>query len=344
MTAAAKPRGPWVMPDATILLPADAPREEWLAERRNGLGGSDASTVVGVNPYSSRYELWLDKTGQLPEKQQTDAMRMGTLLEPVLRQIFVEDTGIPVRRIGLVANRARPWQMVSLDGLTEDGGIFESKTTNWRLADEWDDDQLSDHAEVQIQHGLAVTGRSHGWAICLIDGRDPQIRRVERDQALIDTINELERKFWFDHVKAARVPAMEPNALPIVKQRHALVGAGTATAADPTEVEPVIATWLLAKAAVKEAERVANEHEAHLRLLIGDAETLHVLGEERLTCKANGTFSQTRFAAEHPDLASELQVMKPALDVERLKTEYPVHYGTYRARVLREVKPKKAGK
>lgn len=343
MTAATRIRGPWAMPDARILLPADAPREEWLAERRKGIGGSDASTVVGVNPYSSRYELWLDKTGQLGEREQTDAMRMGRLLEPVLRQIFVEDTGIKVRSVGLVQSKTRPWQMVSLDGLTEDGGIFESKTTNWRLASEWEDEQVSDHAEVQVQHGLAVTGRSHAWVIALIDGRDPQIRKVDRDQALIDTITEAERAFWFDHVKTGRVPALEANALPIIKDRYSLVGSAT-TVGDPAQIEPLIATWKLAKVAVKEATRVADEHEAQLRLALGDAEAMHVLGEARLTLKANGTFSQHRFTDAHPDLAEQLQIMRPALDMDRLKSDYPIHYATYRARVLREVTPKKAGK
>lgn len=337
MTATTKTRGPWSMPDATIILPADADREVWLTERRKGIGGSDASTIAGVNPYSSRYELWLDKTGRLPERAQTDAMRMGRLLEPVLRQIFVEDKQIAVHRVGLVESKARPWQRVSLDGLTEDGGIFESKTTNWRLADEWNDEQVSDHAEVQVQHGLAVTGRSHAWVIALIDGRNPQIRRVERDEKLIATLLEMERQFWFDNVQADIVPALEAAALPVIKSQFSLVGAAT-TVGDPTEIEPLITAWKLAQATVKEADRIADEFEAKLRLHIGDAEAMYVLGAERLTCKANGTFSQTRFTEAHPDLAEQLMITKPALDMDRLKADFPIHYASYRARVLRESK------
>ena len=127
MTAVAT-RGPWAMPDAQIVLPADAPRGRWLSVRRSGLGGSDASTVVGVNRWSSRYELWLDKTGRLEEQAPNARMIAGQKLEPVLRSWFTDETGISIRRQGLVRSKARPWQMVSLDGLTEDGGIFEGKT------------------------------------------------------------------------------------------------------------------------------------------------------------------------------------------------------------------------
>ncbi|MGH3627235.1 MAG: YqaJ viral recombinase family protein, partial [Sciscionella sp.] len=46
------------MPDGQLVLGADAPREQWLAERRKGIGGSDIATLLGINPYQSEYELW----------------------------------------------------------------------------------------------------------------------------------------------------------------------------------------------------------------------------------------------------------------------------------------------
>ena len=42
----------------------DISHEQWLELRRTGIGGSDAPTIVGVNPYSSRYALYLDKIGE----------------------------------------------------------------------------------------------------------------------------------------------------------------------------------------------------------------------------------------------------------------------------------------
>ena len=42
----------------------DLSHEEWLELRRTGIGGSDAPTIVGVNPYNSRYALYLDKIGE----------------------------------------------------------------------------------------------------------------------------------------------------------------------------------------------------------------------------------------------------------------------------------------
>ena len=38
-------------------------REEWLKNRTKGLGGSDASSVIGMNPWKSNVQLWEEKTG-----------------------------------------------------------------------------------------------------------------------------------------------------------------------------------------------------------------------------------------------------------------------------------------
>ena len=152
------------------ILPPGAPREVWLEERRQGIGGSDASAVAGVNPWRTRWAVWLDKTGQAVDVEPTRAMRMGTLLEPVVKALFVEETGIGLADVGLLRSLEWPFMQVTPDAFTEDGGIFEAKTTSRWLAHEWDDEQVPDHAEVQVQHALAVTGRSHAWVAGLIDG------------------------------------------------------------------------------------------------------------------------------------------------------------------------------
>ena len=36
----------------------------WLKGRLNGIGGSDASAVVGKNPYKTNIELFEEKTGR----------------------------------------------------------------------------------------------------------------------------------------------------------------------------------------------------------------------------------------------------------------------------------------
>lgn len=275
MTATTTRRpGTWSCPDAQLVLPADAPRERWLEARRSGIGGSDASTVAGVNRWGSRYELWLDKTGRLPERPETQAMRMGTLLEPLVAQLFTEETGIATRRAGLMRSRTRPWQMVSVDRLTEDTGILECKVTNWRLAGEWDDGQVADHAEIQTQHAMAVTGRTHAWVAVLIDGRDFRFERVERDERLIEVLTDMEHRFWHEHVLADVAPAMEANALDVVKDVYSEVRIDARQADDPARVRDAIARRAAAEAEIKAAKVRKDVAEAEIVEAIGDAEAL----------------------------------------------------------------------
>lgn len=50
-----------------IATTKNMPRETWLQLRRNGIGGSDAGAVCGVNPYRSAFNVYMDKTGQSKE-------------------------------------------------------------------------------------------------------------------------------------------------------------------------------------------------------------------------------------------------------------------------------------
>lgn len=330
--------GRWRMPAAQLVLPADAPLDQWRAARRAGIGGSDASTVLGLNPYSSLLSLWLDKTGRLKDRGDTPATEWGRRLEPLIADWFADSTGIPVRRAGLVRSRTEPWQQVTVDRLTADGGIAEFKTTSWRTedADIWRDGDVPDHAEVQSQHGLAVTGRTHAHVVVLIDGRNPIHRVVERDDALIADITMLERNFWETHVLCDAEPPADgrPATTAALKRRYPTTDPNKMVAG--SDIEADLADRLLAaKQAVKDAETVHDELENQLRQAIGDAELLAVQGLERATLKQNGTFSEKRFAAEHPEMHRRFMVDQPRFHLPSFKETHPELYAKYRARVLR---------
>lgn len=114
-------------------------REAWMKNRTRGIGGSDISAVVGLNPYKTNVDLWMEKTGQTtPEDiSEKDYVKYGTEAECHLRELFKLD--FPQYTVDYVENNSftnskYPWAVASLDGwLTdEDGrrGVWECKTTN----------------------------------------------------------------------------------------------------------------------------------------------------------------------------------------------------------------------
>jgi putative phage-type endonuclease len=83
-------------------------RDAWLAVRKRGIGSSDAGAAVGLHPYKSPLELWMEKTGRdgnLPKtdpNDETSPMYWGTLLESIVARHYTKRTGRKVRRINAV--------------------------------------------------------------------------------------------------------------------------------------------------------------------------------------------------------------------------------------------------
>ena len=77
----------------------DMNRDEWLELRKQGLGGSDAGTVLGFNKYKSPFELYQEKIGEYSEEVDNDAVYFGNALEDFVAQEFAKRTGKKVRRM-----------------------------------------------------------------------------------------------------------------------------------------------------------------------------------------------------------------------------------------------------
>jgi putative phage-type endonuclease len=144
-------------------------REAWLEGRKSRIGGSEASAVVGLNPYMSNVELWEIKTGrrQAEDISEKNYVKYGTEAEKHLRALFALDYpqfAVDYVENNMFINDRFPWLHASLDGfLTEKEtgrkGILEIKTTNILQSmqrEKWDH-KIPDNYYIQILHYLAVT-------------------------------------------------------------------------------------------------------------------------------------------------------------------------------------------
>ncbi|TDD37821.1 hypothetical protein E1287_07105 [Actinomadura sp. KC06] len=300
-------------PDAELVLPYDAPRPVWLEARREGVGGSDALACLGLDPWKTRLEVYLDKVGQAPAREQTKRMRWGQVVEPAILEWFNEETGIPATRVGLMRSKSRSWQMASVDAAAADGGLVEIKNTNYHRRDEWEDDQVSDGAEAQSQHYLAVTGRPHAWVVAQIGGEPPVIRRVDRDEALIDTICAMELDLW------RMVEARTPPALEGGRASEDLVNRlfPTGVPGKPIDVDDAFVAKLAEHKALTKAEgnakRRKNELRDELAYVMGNATEAYYRGE--LVATRNNHVKTTASVADlrekHPDVAAEVVTETP---------------------------------
>lgn len=190
----------------------DLSYEEWLDYRKQGIGGSDASVVCGLNRYKSPVQLWMEKTGRMPDQQAGETAYWGTVLEPVVRSEFTTRTGIDVAEHPFILQSdTHPFMIANLDGIcenTEHGTcIFEAKTASAYKAAEWMD-SIPDAYQLQAQHYMAVTGCTGVYVAVLIGGNTFKWVFLERDDELISMIVRLEEHFW-EHVQKDTTPPID---------------------------------------------------------------------------------------------------------------------------------------
>lgn len=180
-------------------------REEWLDVRKRGIGSSDAAAAVGLNPYKSQLELWMEKTGrsqmlpQVDSNDETSPMYWGTLLEPIVAAHYTKRSGNRVRRINAVLQHPdEPWMLANIDREVFGAGdvqILECKTAGVNGERLWKDG-VPEYVQLQVMHQLAVTGKQAADVAVLIGGQELRIHRIERDDEMIQRLIELERQFW----------------------------------------------------------------------------------------------------------------------------------------------------
>ncbi len=185
--------------------------QEWLDYRRGGIGGSDVSIIFGVSHFRTGRELYYDKVGIKPAKEDEDSTwiqkKMGHLLEDLVAEIFSKKTGLKVFQIKKMFSHPKyPFMRADVDYFVElpDGtrGILECKTTNYQNRDAWDDEKFPYQYELQIRHYMAVMNLDFCYIACLWGNneKDFTYRYVERDYDFEDQIIEAEEYFWEEYV------------------------------------------------------------------------------------------------------------------------------------------------
>lgn len=180
-------------------------RDEWLEVRKHGIGSSDAAAALGLNPYKSQLELWMEKTGRdtdLPKPDPTDTtapVYWGTLLEPIVAASYTQQTGRRVRKVNAVLQHPdRPWMLANIDREVigaSDVQILECKTAGEFGARHWRDG-VPEYVQLQVLHQLAVTGKQAADVAVLLCGQQLKVHRIERDDELIAKLMLLQERFW----------------------------------------------------------------------------------------------------------------------------------------------------
>jgi len=168
----------------------------WLEWRQQGIGASDASSIMGESRFKSGAALLQEKRGKSRTFIQSAAMAKGVELEPEARRRYIETTGIEVHPICLQSTRYE-WLRASLDGLSiHHDAVVEIKcgASAYRHASECGTAPVYYYG--QLQHILAITGLASLDFWCFWPGYPEILIPVPRNDSYIERLLQRESEFW----------------------------------------------------------------------------------------------------------------------------------------------------
>jgi putative phage-type endonuclease len=262
--------------------------------RKKYLGSSDISAVLGLNPYRSAADVYLEKTGQLAAADESDACAAGSLLEGTLVDWAAKEAGLSWTSKDLMVKDQTGMLCANCDavgGLPNDANVISRADTiieakHSGLSEQWGEPgtgEVPPMVAAQIAHQFAVAGPDYRLCLvpaALIVGRRLEFRlyRVERDDAVAEEVARLGREFMLNHVRANVRPTDYRPSMDVLK-RIIRVPGKIVTLDDAGPVEE----WLAAKAALSEADSRAKLAHAAVVASLDDAEGAQLPDGRRLT-------------------------------------------------------------
>lgn len=205
-------------------------QQQWLEERRTGIGGSDAAAVLGLDPYKTALEVYLEKRGEIqaPDLSTNRAVQWGTRLEAVVADYYADVMGITLMQPATILRHPdHEFVVGNLDRFSPERRlVLECKTAGLAFNLEgWGEsgtDLVPERYLLQCMHYLLVTGYDRADIAVLIGGQDFRIYHVARDEEMIESMLPRYCEFW-ERVQSGDAPDLDANhrsALSFMRRRY----------------------------------------------------------------------------------------------------------------------------
>lgn len=279
-------------------------RDEWLEDRMQGIGGSDAGAVLGFNQYKSPYTLWCEKTGRIdPDVPDNEAMRQGRDLEQYVAERWMEATGKKVRRSGFsFQSKEHPFMLANVDRLVngENAGL-ECKTASALTRTKYDRGDIPASYYAQCMHYMAVTGLERWYIAILVMGKGFYTYTIERDDKEIEALISAEEDFW-NGVETDTEPCID-GSQSTAETLAKLYCESNGEEAELPELDSDAAMLDDLSSRIKELEAMKKQYENRIKDAMKDIEKCDT-GNAVVTWKTvtSGRLDTKKLKAEMPDV------------------------------------------
>ena len=262
-------------PTAKVFDNVDA----WLRDGVTCIGASESPALLGYGyadqSIISLYEAKINP--RFDDDDERELFEWGHAIQPVTLAMFSRKAKVPVQDLGpftRIRHPLYPWLACTLDGFTEDPnegpGVVEAKNIGHYSRKEWEADDPPLRVQIQIQHQIACTDTTHGYAVACVGGNKLAWRKVERNEDFIAALIAECGKFW-GYVTRRELPPVDESAATAAALGRLWPEDSGATVFGPPEA----ANWMReleeAKEAIKaqEARKMAAENQ--LKAALGEA-------------------------------------------------------------------------
>ena len=187
----------------------------WHELRSQHIGASDVAALFDMSPFTTLWQLWMEKSGNLPPEDLSDnkSVQAGTFLESGIANWAAHRWDMKIEKVvDYYTADDCPGMGASLDFQTDGGHPVEIKWSAHGDGWEYEGDTITcapDNYVLQVLHQMACTDAEYGWLIALIRN-EPRRMKVPRSEEIISKIKSHVAKFW-DSVRAGEEPPVDFN-------------------------------------------------------------------------------------------------------------------------------------
>ena len=310
-------------------------KEKWLKARKEGIGGSDAASVLGLNPYKSSMRVYMDKIStnhvgnklkdiyedesirdiykheSIKDKLEIDKevnykMELGNKLKNFIANEFVLKTGKKVRSInGILKNDKYPFALANIDrAVIGEKAFLECKITNSYSKKLWQK-EVPIYYKIQCYHYMAITGATHCYIAALIGNEELVIHKIDRNEELINEIMDLEKMFWDKCILGEELPSPDGSE-DYSKVLQVLYKDSIDEELILFEKGDLLKRYDDVREFVKNLDMERKAIEQYLQMQMKDYEVAY-LGDRKITWKkqVRNTIDTKKLKQDHPEIASK---------------------------------------
>jgi putative phage-type endonuclease len=283
--------------------------------RRSGVGGSDVSAILGLNPWRGPFDVWLEKTGEVDQFGENQAMMRGRLFEPAIANWYSEVTEQAIEPGELI--RKDDWMIANPDFfvLADGGRDFGLEIKTARSARKWGDggtDSVPVYYALQCHWYMACTGMPR-WDLAVYLTSFDEFRRyvLPRDEAVVSALTERVGQWWERHVIGGERPPIQNASTAANSWLQETFSASNGEVRDASSDEAELAEQLrVLKDKIKELSTAKKDIETTLKAAIGENRGLQGDFGRILWSNSNGStrVDVKRLKAEQPEIYAEFSL------------------------------------